>query len=206
MLQRSFIHWLPLPPHTILGARVPSISMATVGAVDGEGCLEWQPWQESRPSNDPGGKGGRQRWWGGKERARKRSMSFQSRVIMVVRFKGSCTVTSFCPPVKVSTGIRWCSQGVWIGKWLGVYFSLFKISLFVLLSIFQKMSMPDSISAAHPSSAMALDRLTMVVTNTAYCAAVLSCIIPVTGLPPPPIKHWLVKISCIVRATTPTSV
>lgn len=32
--------------------------MATAGEVDGEGCLEWQPWQESGPSNDPGGREG----------------------------------------------------------------------------------------------------------------------------------------------------
>lgn len=57
MPQRSSIRWLPLPPHTVLGAQVPSIAMATVGAVDGEGCLEWQPWQEPGPSNDPGGEG-----------------------------------------------------------------------------------------------------------------------------------------------------
>lgn len=47
------------PSHSPRSA-VPSIAMATVGAVDGEGCLEWQPWQESGPSNDPGGCGGRE--------------------------------------------------------------------------------------------------------------------------------------------------
>lgn len=46
------------PSHSPRSA-VPSIAMATAGAVDGEGCLEWQPWQESGPSNDPGG-GGRE--------------------------------------------------------------------------------------------------------------------------------------------------
>lgn len=49
------------PSHSPWSA-VPSIAMATVGAVDGKGCLEWQPWQESGPSDDPGGKGRRQRW------------------------------------------------------------------------------------------------------------------------------------------------
>lgn len=58
------------PSHSPQSA-VPSIAMATAGAVDGEGCLEWQPWQESGPSNDPGGGGG---WRGGKERARERSL------------------------------------------------------------------------------------------------------------------------------------
>lgn len=46
------------PSHSPQSA-VPSIAMATAEAVDGEGCLEWQPWQESGPSNDPGGKGRR---------------------------------------------------------------------------------------------------------------------------------------------------
>lgn len=46
------------PSHSPQSA-VPSIAMATAGAVDGEGCLEWQPWQESGPSNDPlGGREG----------------------------------------------------------------------------------------------------------------------------------------------------
>lgn len=40
MRQRSSARRLPLPPHTALRARVPSIAMATVGAVDGEGRLE----------------------------------------------------------------------------------------------------------------------------------------------------------------------
>lgn len=93
------------PSHSPRSA-VPSIAMATVGAVDGEGCLEWQPWQESGPSNDPGGKGRRQRWRGGKERARNRSMPLQSRVIMVMRFKGIYTVTSLCPLLKVSPGTQ----------------------------------------------------------------------------------------------------
>lgn len=48
------------PSHSPWSA-VPSIAMATAGAVDGEGCLEWQPWQESGPSNDPGGKGSRKK-------------------------------------------------------------------------------------------------------------------------------------------------
>lgn len=90
------------PSHSPRSA-VPSIAMATAGAVDGEGCLEWQPWQESGPSNDPGGKGRRKRWWEGKERTRERSMPLWSRVITVMRFKGICTVTSLCPLLKVSS-------------------------------------------------------------------------------------------------------
>lgn len=38
-----------------------------------------------------------------KERARKRSMPLQSRVIMVMRFKGICIVTFVSPLIKVST-------------------------------------------------------------------------------------------------------
>lgn len=33
-------------------------------------------------------------------------MPIQSRVIMVVRFKGVCTPTSPCPPVKGNTGVQ----------------------------------------------------------------------------------------------------
>ena len=91
------------PSHSPRSA-VPSIAMATAGAVDGEGRLEWQPWQESGPSNDPRGKGRRKRWRGGKERARERSAPLQSRVITVMRFKGIYTVTSLCPLLKVSPG------------------------------------------------------------------------------------------------------
>lgn len=103
MPQRSSIRWLPLPPHTVLGAQVPSIAMATVGAVDGEGCLEWQPWQEPGPSNDPGGREGDE---DGEEERRepgKRSMPIQSRVIMVARFKGVCTPTSVSVPLERAT-------------------------------------------------------------------------------------------------------
>lgn len=87
------------PSHSPWSA-VPSIAMATAGAVDGEGCLEWQPWQESGPSNDPGGKGTRKGWWGGKEKARERSMPLQSRVITVARFKGNLHCNLSLSPVK----------------------------------------------------------------------------------------------------------
>lgn len=87
------------PSHSPWSA-VPSIAMATVGAVDGKGCLEWQPWQESGPSDDPGGEGKETKMAEEKERARNRSMPLQSRVIMVMRFKDIYTVTSLCPPLK----------------------------------------------------------------------------------------------------------
>lgn len=58
----AFIHPLaPSAPSHSPRSAVPSIAMATAGAVDEEGCLEWQPWQESGPSNDPGGKGRRKK-------------------------------------------------------------------------------------------------------------------------------------------------
>lgn len=109
MLQRSSIRRLPLPPHTVLG------SASAVHRHGNSGGGRWRGlvWSDSLDkSPDPqmtlgeggagAGEGGREgdgRWRGGKERAGKRSMPIQSRVIMVARFKGVCTPTfPPCPP------------------------------------------------------------------------------------------------------------